>query len=510
MAGVSVFFAFDALPFMDLPAQAGLFALRARFATSPFEQRFYVFAPHLGGYSMFRFLGGALTSAIGPLDAVRALQAAGVVALPLSVLDARRRLYGRASPDFGFIAIALGFGLMTAFGFASFLLGMALLLECTAVGLDLLTKVDAEERTWPLEVALGVLAMLLLLMHGFAFVIFLGVAATAAMVRSGSRSRFVCARALVPAVALAVRAAWLERPSTLPPGSVPAPPPRAGLLFQSLADKLSLLLTPTLLTRTGIDIAVGLLVWGIAIGGVVSTIGWLKQMGAPSHSREMGRAERHARSLLACLLLLCGAFLILPHEIGWFGFVDGRLVSVILVYALIGVPDAAMGRRLGFALRWLAPPAACVTVVLALVASHVFQREAAGYREVFARVPADARILDLPVDPDSEVFAGHPFIHYDMLMVAQRPLLVSDVWLHQGSAIFPRPGNPVLRLPADYRPSDMHRVDWSEFVLQDWDYVLVRTKPEAAPPATPAALRLVEHLGGWWLYSTDLLSHVAG
>ena len=89
---------------------------------------------------------------------------------------------------------------MTAFGFASFLLGMALLLECTAVGLDLLTKVAAEERTWPLEVALGVLAMLLLLMHGFAFVIFLGVAATAAMVRSGSRSRFVCARALVPAV----------------------------------------------------------------------------------------------------------------------------------------------------------------------------------------------------------------------------------------------------------------------------------------------------------------------
>ncbi|MGO9837704.1 MAG: hypothetical protein ACLP1X_26250 [Polyangiaceae bacterium] len=503
MAAVSVFFAFDALPFMDLPAHAGLFALRARYATSPFEQRFYVLAPHIGGYSMFRFVGGALTSVMGPLHAARALEAAGVVMLPVALVDARRRLYGRASVGFGFLGIALGFGLMTIFGFASFLLGMALLLECTAIGLELLAKVDAGEQAWSQEIALAVVAVLLLLTHGFAFAIFLGVAGTAAIARPGPGARFVRARALVPAVALAVYAVWLERPSTLPSGSVPAPQPRVGPLFQSLADKLSLLLTPTLLTRTGVDIAVGLLVWGVAIGGVVSTVGWLRRTRREAVSREVQRAVAHARALLACLLLLCCAFLILPHEIGWFGFIDGRLVPVIVLYALLCVPDVAMGRRFTLALRWLAPPAASVLVALALVASGIFQREAAGYREVFARVPTQARVLNLPIDPDSDVFAGHPFVHYDMLMVAQRPLLVSDVWLHQGSAIFPRQGNPVLRLPADYRSSDIRRIDWPAFALADWDYVLLRTKPKAPPPATPQTLRLTDHVGGWWLYSTD-------
>ena len=62
MAAVAVFFAFDALPFQDLPAHAGLIALRNRLASEPLEQRYWVLAPHLGGYSLFRGLGQALAA----------------------------------------------------------------------------------------------------------------------------------------------------------------------------------------------------------------------------------------------------------------------------------------------------------------------------------------------------------------------------------------------------------------------------------------------------------------
>lgn len=57
---VSVFVAFDALPFQDLPAHAGLIALRERIVAASAERAHYVYAPHVGPYSLsFRFLGGA-------------------------------------------------------------------------------------------------------------------------------------------------------------------------------------------------------------------------------------------------------------------------------------------------------------------------------------------------------------------------------------------------------------------------------------------------------------------
>src|SRR6516165_10842258 len=70
---VLLFWAFKALPFMDLPAHAGLIALRHRIGDSAFEQHFYVVAPHLGAYSLFRGLAEALLHVTSPLGAVRLL-----------------------------------------------------------------------------------------------------------------------------------------------------------------------------------------------------------------------------------------------------------------------------------------------------------------------------------------------------------------------------------------------------------------------------------------------------
>src|SRR5689334_15915132 len=70
---VMVFWIFEALPFQDLPAHAGLIAMRHRFADSTFESRFFVLAPHIGPYSLFRFLGEMFVRVLGPIGSVRAL-----------------------------------------------------------------------------------------------------------------------------------------------------------------------------------------------------------------------------------------------------------------------------------------------------------------------------------------------------------------------------------------------------------------------------------------------------
>src|SRR5207244_2754045 len=158
----------------------------------------------------------------------------------------------------------------------------------------------------------------------------------------------------------------------------------------------------------------------------------------------------------------------------------------------------ALGSVLRFAFEKLGPVFAGAVIAVAFIASYRFQDEARGYKEVLAAVPTHARLLNLPLDPNSDNFTGHPFVHYDKLAVAERPILASDIWFHQGSALYPRAENPSLRLPADYTSSDLHALDWPAYHLEDWDYVLVRTRPNVDALAIPASLALIEHRGGWW------------
>jgi hypothetical protein len=119
-------------------------------------------------------------------------------------------------------------------------------------------------------------------------------------------------------------------------------------------------------------------------------------------------------------------------------------------------------------------------------------------------VPADARLLNLPVQPNSRWFTAHPFVHYDKLALADRPLVVSDVWFHQGSALYPTAQNPALHLPESYSEADLRALDWLAYRWRDWDFALVRTDVGAPEPPVPAELAtrlsLAAHRGGWWLF----------
>jgi hypothetical protein len=505
LVGAVFFWGFDALPFQDLPAHAGFIALRHRLPLpeSAFEQRFFVLAPHLGPYSLFRFLGDVAVGPLGPVGATRAIATLPMIATPLALYWARRRLHADRSPAAAYFGLALSFGFMTLLGFASYLLGVAAFIVGLTLWLELLLAADTRSPTaLRREIAVACFAPLLFVAHGHAFVLFLAMAGASVLAAGRFWARAVRVRALFPAVALAAWAAWTDRTSTVPAGSVPAPNPVLEPHFQGAPDKLSLLITPTLLTRTGIDACVGVLLWVVVIGCVLATIGSLRAT-APAGEPDVATASRtHVRALVACLALLVVAFLALPHSIGWFGFVDGRLVPLLLLVGVMAVRREALGGLLTALYDRTGPIAASAMVIIALVASHMFQREARGWREVLATVPAEARLLNLPLEPNSDVFTAHPFIHYDKLALAERPLVVSDVWFHQGSALYPTAQNPALHLPPTYSESDLRRIDWPAYRLDEWDYVLIRTKPESPEPSVPPSLALATHRGGWWLFRT--------
>ncbi|MDB4944954.1 MAG: hypothetical protein JWP97_4488 [Labilithrix sp.] len=508
LLAVLVFWVFEALPFQDLPAHAGLIAMRHRFGTTGFESRFFVLAPHIGPYSVFRFLGEAFVRVIGPVGAVRALATLPIVATPAVMLFARRRLMHDRTPLYGFLGLTLSFGFMTLMGFASYLLGVAVMMLGFTMWLELM--IAADERAADLgrrELVMAAFAPLIFVAHGHAFVLFLLCAGLSAICFGWRPSRLWRLRALVPALALAAYVAWLERGATTPAGSVPVIPPLVPV-FQGPYAKLGLLITPTLMTRSGVDTLIGLCLWALAGTSTFYTVRALRQTTRAASLRTAGRvdlgtipaAERHARALYAAASALFVLFLVLPHAIGWFGFVDGRLLPIVLMLALLGVQPAALPRQLRRIAELGIPASAAALATVALVASYFFQEEARGYREVLDRVPSGATLLNLPVEPNSRIFTGHPFIHYDKLVLADRPVVVSDVWFHQGSALYPTPQNPSLRLPETYSESDLKVIDWPAYHLEDWEFVLMRTRPSSAQPYTPEGLVLAEHVGGWWLF----------
>jgi hypothetical protein len=495
-AAALVFWLFDALPFMDLPAHAGLIALRHRFEESAFEQDYFVLAANLGPYSLFRFLGEGFLRLLGPLGAVRALATLPLIVTPLALFFARKRLHGDASPSSLFFGIALSFGLMTILGFASYLLGLAVLVIVLTIWLELLADVDAQRATGKRELAVVFAAIFLFVAHGHAFVLGIGLMAITALASPNFRARVLRFRALVPSLAVAGYAALITRMNPVPTGSVAVPNARMNPMYESPLEKLGLLLTPTMTTRIGLDVVAGCIIWFVVGIAAVQTATALVRGRAASVPAE---SRAHSRSLLVAAIAIALVFLALPHTIGWFGFVDGRLVPLILFLLLVAL-QRPLARAVEPSLDVAAPFAAILIVALALVSSYRFQAEARGYKDVLAHVPAQARLLNLPVDPNSDVFTAHPFVHYDKLVLADRPIVVSDVWFHQGTALFPTERNPALRLPKSYSESNLRRVDWPQYRLEDWNYILIRTRPEGAPGPVPDSLELEAHEGGWWLF----------
>lgn len=453
-----------------MPAHAGLIALRDRLqhpatdAAALAEASQLMAAPTLGPYSLYRGVGGALARLVGPLAAVRALATLAWFGLPLSLAFARWRLWGRWLPRDLWTGLALGLGLTTLLGLTSFQLGAALLLVANAEWLHVLGR-PTRAGLW----RVSALACLVFVAHGFAFVLL----ALLAMVawRTFSPRRPGSWAAWVPPAVVASAAWWAAHRIHVTTPAVSWLP-----RYEPLSAKLALLSSPTLFSRYGVDAAVSLVLWTLAGAAL-----W--------RSRAAGGVVRALRWQALALVL---GFALAPHAIGWFGFIDARLLPSALALALL-LPVGARGPsdRLLAASAW-------IVVGTALVAVLHFTDEARGWQMV-TRIPAGSRVLHVPMAPDSRHLAVHPFLHYDKLALIDRPMVVSDLWFHQGSAVYPRATHPALRLPRS-RYAIPDPFAWTAVALAEWDYVLVRTTPDHPPPRLPDGLSLLAHEGGFWLY----------
>jgi hypothetical protein len=487
------FWLFDALPYQDLPAHAGLIAIRHRYADSAFDQHYYRLGSIVGPYAVFLELGELSRRWLGPLGAVRALGTFPILATPMALLFARRRLHADRSLWAGFLGVALSFGFMTLLGLASYLLATAILIVALTLWLELLADKDLARPDGKRDVVFGAAALVVGLAHGFALAVLVLLAASTALARPGRAKRLLLLGAFFPALLLLVGSFLLGGPPAGSAGTFVLVPSAD---YQSAIDKLSLLVTPTLMTRTGADVAVGVALWGVLLSCFVVTL----RERASDRSDDSSPSRGHSQALAWGAGGAAIAFVLLPHAFRWFGFIDGRLVPIFLFLAILSVRRAALGARLGRILDALSPLAAFSMIGIAWLASYRFQAEARGYREVLAAVPPEAKVLNLPIDPSSQVFTAHPFVHYDKLVAVNEPVLLSDVWADRATALYPTEENPSVRLPPDYNSASLKRLDWPAYNLPEWSHVLIRTRPEATAPPTPEDLSLIVHVGGWWLY----------
>ncbi len=490
------------LPFQDLPAHGGLIALRERLRHAGSESAFYVLDEQLNPYFVFRVTGDLLARVLGPVGAVRVLGFLPVVLIPFALAKADQRVSGVLRTEALAIGLLVALGFMTLMGFASFLLAMAFYTFLVGLSLTELERSEDEGATasngaWKRRASLAALTAALVLVHGHAFLLLGLTLACFFFARPNRRAAKHLFLTLAPAALFALFLFVRQNLTIAPAAAAKIPYAPLGTRFQGPLAKLGLLATPTLFSRFGIDalIALTLVVYAAAIVFVAS--------------RNFRSGTLRQRRLLIAIGAFSLLFVGLPHSIGWFGFVDGRLLMPIIFLVVLlrgsvidggarasGARDSSLVQKGLLHFEHAAPFFALIQAVVVVVATFLFQTEAREFSTVAHLVPADARLLYLPFRSESRFVTGHPFLHYDKLILAEHPLVVSQFWWHQGTGIYPTEKSPAIAIPRNYLELDQGKPHWDRMALDSWTHVLVR-----GSDSVPEQAHLILQSGDFRLYS---------
>jgi hypothetical protein len=486
-------------PFQDFTGHAAMLALRQRLGTSAFLQQYLEAGSLVGPYGVFLGLGHLLAPLLGPAGAIRVIGALANCALPCALLAAHRRLVGGREQwlGAGFLGLCLTLGHLNAQGLISFQLGLAGFVLAFARFVELM-----DEASRPRQLQLAALALATAFTHGFAFVLLLLAAALSAIVRrlcrdeaSGAQPRaWKLAWVFLPALLLLL-AVYLRDRGLYPP----APPEPLGLIaLRTALGKFQLLFLITFFSRLGVDTAVAVGVWLLLGATAVHTLNQAAGLHAPASS---ARLPRQLVVVWTAALLIAIA-LVAPSRIDFFGSLDLRLLCTGVLTAILAMDPAAVSPRLARALR-LAPPVLAVAMVGTLwTAALLFQREARPIEPLLGRIPAETRLLYLPTAPSSRFWAAEPFLHLGKRVLFERDVMVSNVWLHQGTALRAKAKSYAL-LTLTPRTTASGEVPWQRYDVASWDHVLVRNGRATPPPDPPPSLQLLASAGGWHLYRND-------
>ncbi len=154
--------------------------------------------------------------------------------------------------------------------------------------------------------------------------------------------------------------------------------------------------------------------------------------------------------------------------------------------------------------RWLAPGGAALLALAGVgnAWAHLlrFDREARGFAEVVAHVPARPRLLSLIFDPRGAVMGGVPYLHFAGYIQARRGGLSGVTFARFWNIpVRLRDDSGVPPLPPDFEWAP-RKFDFAGFGHY-YGYVLVRgVAPGRRPPVRPFPYRLVLERPPWRLY----------
>lgn len=189
-------------------------------------------------------------------------------------------------------------------------------------------------------------------------------------------------------------------------------------------------------------------------------------------------------------------------------------------FATVGIPLYFLmfqGGATGKAIRRELAFCSVLVVPMSLVGWHtiratIFDREAAGYREVMQSAEADSRLLYMALDPYSRGSAAPTFLHfagwYQAEMGGFSELTFARFWVTP--LRFRDRSVSSIELGFEWYPQYMN---WERHRGHLYDYVLVRSAADQTAgmmALSHCQLRLVANSGAWWLYGRSGLEACPG
>lgn len=473
------------LPMIDLPQHYAMVSIIANHGDSAygFADRFTFDFAGRPYATVYVFAAGL--AKLMPLGAAMRITVALCTVAPLAGLYALLSATGRPR-IYTLFALPLAFGSIWHWGFLNFLLG-------TGMMMALLALVVRQAR-WPTrrgQVALGVLAVVLLLTHFHGLAMLVGLAPVFAWAwRKEGTSTLGSLRTclpLAPAVALAglfVLTTWSQAK-----GAWSRMNPGLGERVRSFPEFLSAgIPEPWPLASVLIMAVSGAGMWALFWA-------WERRGAGESAARTSDTMPRHWLALGFGAASQLGFYLVLPLNTRTATYLSARHALLLMLFAVALLP-VLTGLRLHLA-RAAAGAVAIAVLIIGVQHLRAFDREASGFAAVVAKMQPNRRVVPLIFKPRSEEVHPRvfPYLHFAAYYQAYRG---GD--LSRSFAL-------VWNVPVRYRKSYQRyaldeSIEFNPFRfslkrdLPHYDYMLLRApRPPRFPPEL--GLRLTAQSGKW-------------
>jgi hypothetical protein len=479
-------------PMTDLPQHASQVALLRGMLTPdfPYESVFQVnwFTPYLLGY----LLTFALMPLVGIVVACKVVVSLALASTPL----ATALVMTETGTDrrFALLAIPAMYGFSFQWGFLNFLVAGPLGLAFVWLALR-----QAKRPTRVGGVALGVAILLLFFCHAL-ICLFFGSIAGGILLAGGDTLRTRIARLLPLAAVVPVMVVWGFGAMTSP---VAQRPIDWDLNWLTTHDAYYTRLADWATTDGwGWGRLAGILPRLLGVRpGLLSTLVGLSLFLLP-----LAAGARFSRRPVVWVpFALCMVtLLVLPATLFGINLTFQRFTGFLLPLYLITLRQAPDRQRP----RWTWPACALLSAGwIAVVAFHTvqYERDAAGFDEVLARMEPGERALTFAFERDSDGAIAPPFLHYPAWYSALKQGVVdpSVAGSHVQLVLYRPERQPLARLEGfEWEPG---MFDWQLFGGAEYRYFVVKARGDLSGwmfrDAT-CTTRLLHHVNQWWVYES--------